>query len=381
MTADQGLHNGKRSNSLVHMTTEPNQPEVGAGPRIDASAHVFFASDAELREYLGEPWASRGFPTPDVTHSLQLGNRYVRGAQPSPDAHAGSDPEFVGKVLFDEKGFDLAILHPMTVGVLPDWHLESAIHEATNRMLVERWLDSGTYADRFLGTIRVNPNDIDSAVREIRRWSGHSKMVQIGLPMQTQAPYGRPHYKPLWRAATEAGLPIAIHNEMGQGITHPPTPNGIARTYQQLVGFQPLNFVYHLMNMIAEGVFEEFPELKIVFADGGIDMLTPMIWRMDTFGRPHLEQTPWAPKMPSDYLPGHVWFINGALDGPGEVEFASEWLAMTGKEDMLMFGSSYPDWQTATVESLPSAWSTEQQEKVLWRNAAQLYGIRVPVHS
>ena len=78
-----------------------------------------------------------------------------------------------------------------------------------------------------------------------------------------------------------------------------------------------LNYLYHLMNMIAEGVFERFPTLKFVWADGAADFLTPFIWRMDTFGRPHLEQTPWAPRIPSDYLPGHVYFVQGSLDGPG----------------------------------------------------------------
>ncbi|MTD15177.1 amidohydrolase family protein [Nakamurella sp. YIM 132087] len=351
---------------------------VPASPRVDASVHIFFRSDAELRQYLGEPWASRGFPTPDTSFTAPLGGRYTPGSRPDPASHPGSDPEQVGGIVFEQQGFDLAVLHPMTVGVLPDWHLESAILEATNRMLVERWLDSGSYADRFFGTIRVNPNDIDAAVKEIRRWTGHPRIVQIGLPMQTQAPYGRPHYRPLWRAAVDAGLPVAIHWEMGQGITHPPTPNGTARTYQQLVGFQPLTFVFHLMNMIAEGVFEEFPDLKVVFADGAADMLTPMIWRMDTFGRPHLEQTPWSPRMPSDYLAGHVYFVNGMLDGPGDVDYASEWLRMTGKEDMLMFGSSYPDWQFATTEALPSGWTGEQRAKVLGANAADLYRLPVP---
>ena len=106
-----------------------------------------------------------------------------------------------------------------------------------------------------------------------------------------------------------------------------------------------LNYLYHLMNMIAEGVFERMPDLKFVWADGAADMLTPFIWRMDCFGRPHLEQTPWAPKMPSDYLPGHVFFVQGAMDGPGDVDFAGEWFGFTGKEDMVMFGSSYPHWQ------------------------------------
>ena len=347
-------------------------------PRVDASVHVFFESDSDLRQYVGEPWASRGFPTPDVSMHAPLGNRYAPNTRGGGGQHPGSRPEKVGEAVLKQAGFDYAILHPMTVGVLPDWHLESAILEATNRMLTERWLDSGPYREQFFGTIRVNPNDIDSAVREIARWRDHPRIVQIGLPMQTQETYGRPHFRPLWRAACDAGLPVAIHWEMGMGITHPPTPSGVTRTYQQLVGFQPLTFVYHLMNMIAEGVFEQFPELKLVFADGAADMLTPMIWRMDTFGRPHLEQTPWAPRMPSDYLPEHVYFVNGALDTPGDVDFASEWLRMTGKEDMLLFGSSYPDWQLSTPGSLPSGWTAEQREKVLWRNASGLYRLPQP---
>jgi predicted TIM-barrel fold metal-dependent hydrolase len=341
--------------------------------RIDASVHAFFESDADLREYLGEPWASRGFPTPDVSFMAPLGKRYAPGTWEPGAPHPGSQPGLVGRAVLRDAGFDYAILHPMTVGVLPDWHLESAILEATNRMLAERWLHSGEYQDRFFGTIRVNPNDLDAAVREIHRWKDDPKFVQIGIPMQTQEPYGRNHFRPLWRAACDAGLPVAIHWEMGQGITHPPTPSGITRTYQQLVGFQPLTFVYHLMNMIAEGVFEDFPGLRLVFADGAADLLTPMIWRMDTFGRPHLEQTPWAPRMPSDYLPGHVHFVNGVLDTPGDVDFASEWLRMTGKEDMLMFGSSYPDWQVSSVAGLPSAWTDAQRAKVLGGNAARLY--------
>ena len=81
-------------------------------------------------------------------------------------------------------------------------------------------------------------------------------------------------------------------------------------------------------------------------------MLTPFMWRMDCFGRPHLEQTPWAPKMPSDYLPGHVYFVQGSLDGPGDTDFAGEWFGFTGKDDMVMFGSSYPHWQCGDIQQV-----------------------------
>ncbi len=39
-----------------------------------------------------------------------------------------------------------------------------------------------------------------------------------------------------------------------------------------------------------------------------------------------------------------------------------------------MFGSSYPHWQLNEPE-IPSAFSAEQREKLLWRNAAKLYGL------
>lgn len=350
---------------------------VPAGPLVDASVHVFFTSDGDLRTYLREPFKSRGYPHVDVPWFAPPGPRYVAGSELPGGAHPGSDPETTGRVILDERGFDYAVLHPMTAAsILPDWHLGSAILAATNQMLVERWLDSGTYKDRFYGTIRVNPRDIDSAVKEIKRWQDHPRVVQIGLPMQTEVPYGRPQFKPLWRAACDAGLPVAVHVEMGVGITHPPTPSGITRTFSHLAAYQPMTFVWHLLNMIAEGVFHEFPDLKVVWSDGAADMLTPFIWRMDTFGRPHLEQTPWAPNIPSSYLPGHTYFVHGLLDGPGDAEFAGDWLRFTGKEDMLMFGSSYPQWMTVSPDDLPPAWTPEQRAKVLGGNAAALYGIR-----
>jgi predicted TIM-barrel fold metal-dependent hydrolase len=253
----------------------------------------------------------------------------------------------------------------------------SAVLAAHNEMLARRWLENDRFGERYRGTIRLNPEDIEGALKELDRWREHPRMVQIGVPLQSHTLYGKPQFFPLWEAAADAGLPVAVHIETGTGIDHAPTPSGPPRTYPQYLGFMGLNYIYHLMNMIAEGVFEKLPQLKVVFADGGGDLLTPLIWRMDTFGRPHLEQTPWAPEMPSDYLPGHVHFIHGALDGPGDTDMAAEWLRMTGKEDMVMFGSSYPHWHTSDPYTLPAGWTGEQRDKVLYRNAAQLYGLEL----
>ncbi|BBX91535.1 amidohydrolase [Mycolicibacterium boenickei] len=344
-------------------------------PLIDASVHVFFGSNKDLRQnFLKEPFASRGFPDYEMNWYGAPGGEYANGTKGPDRQYPGSDPDIAAQHLFTDRGVDIAILHPMTRGIMPDRHLGTALAAAHNEMMVTRWLEHDEHGERFRGTIRVNPDDIAGALREIDKYKDHPRVVQIGIPMQSRELYGKPQFWPLWDAAAEAGLPVAVHIEGGAGIQFAPTPSGKARTYEQYLGFMAMNYLYHLMNMIAEGVFERTPTLKFVWADGAADLLTPFMWRMDCFGRPHLEQTPWAPKMPSDYLPGHVYFVQGALDGPGDTEFAGEWMSFTGKEDMVMFGSSYPHWQL-NEPTIPSAFSTEQRDKLLWRNAAKLYGL------
>ena len=56
--------------------------------------------------------------------------------------YPGSDPEFVANELFSKRGVDVAVLHPMSRGIMPDRHLGSALHAAHNEMMVSRWLES-----------------------------------------------------------------------------------------------------------------------------------------------------------------------------------------------------------------------------------------------
>lgn len=356
-------------------------PDGSRTPVIDASVHIFCRSNKDLmKTFMREPFRSRGFPDYDMNWYGAPGGEYADGTEGPDRRYPGSDPDVVAQHLFGERGVDVAVLHPMTRGIMPDRHLGTAIAAAHNEMMVTRWLDHPEYGERFRGTIRVNPDDITGALREIDKYRDHPRVVQIGVPLQSRELYGKPQFWPLWEAAADAGLPVAVHIEVGAGIQFPPTPSGRTRTYEQYLSFMSLNYLYHLMNMIAEGVFERIPTCRFVWADGAADLLTPFMWRMDCFGRPHLEQTPWAPKMPSDYLPEHVYFVQGVYDGPGDTEFAGEWFGFTGKQDMVMYGSSYPHF-TLNEAKAPAAFTAEQRDKLLWRNAAELYGITIPTQT
>jgi predicted TIM-barrel fold metal-dependent hydrolase len=352
---------------------------------VDASVHVFFRSNAEIRDWLREPWRSRGVSDVEMGWYSAPDGEYDPEIVADTDGYPGADPRQVGRHLFEERGVDIAILHPMGRGINPDHRLGTVLDSAHNQMLVERWLDDEVYGERYRGTIRVNPEDVDGALKEIERWSADPRMVQIGVPLQSRAPYGKPQFRPLWEEAAKRGLPVAVHIETGHGIAYPPTPSGHPRTYPQYAAFMGLNYLYHLMNMIAEGVFESLPDFKIVWADGGAEMVTPFMWRMDVFGRPHLEQTPWAPELPSTYLADHVRFVHSKLDGVQQPGIAAEWIELTGKSDLIMFGSSYPHWSMTEVGELSRELTDEQRQKILWQNADKLYGLglaaRAPVAS
>ena len=63
--------------------------------------------------------------------------------------------------------------------------------------------------------------------------------------------------------------------------------------------------------------------------------------------------------MPSDGLRGELARIRTLSD----------------KADLLMYGSSYPHWSTSSADEVAAGLNDEQREKVLWRNASDLYGV------
>jgi predicted TIM-barrel fold metal-dependent hydrolase len=197
-------------------------------------------------------------------------------------------------------------------------------------------------------------------------------MVQVGVPLQSRDLYGKPQFDPIWGAAAAAGLPVAVHLAGGAGIENPPTPAGHVSNYPHFASYTPLNYVHHLVSLIADGTFSRHPDLVFIFCDGGSDVVTPYLWRMDTFWRAMRDQTPWVDKYPSDYLADHVRFCFSAQEGPPP-EVAAEWMALMDKEDLVLYASNYPYWFTVGADALSSGLRDDQRQKILGANAARVY--------
>ena len=79
---------------------------------------------------------------------------------------------------------------------------------ACNEYTLEHWLARDP---RLKGSLAVAPQDPEGAAAEIRRLGDHPDFVQVMVSAGARRPYGEPFYHPIWEAAAEMDIPIAIH--------------------------------------------------------------------------------------------------------------------------------------------------------------------------
>ncbi len=95
---------------------------------------------------------------------------------------------------------------------------------AHNDVIIHDWLGADP---RLRASMVVSPADPELAAREIRRVGSHPGIVQVLMPSASRIPYGQRFFHPIYAAACEQGLPVAVHpGSEGTGTSGPPTAAG-----------------------------------------------------------------------------------------------------------------------------------------------------------
>src|SRR5690606_1865503 len=130
------------------------------------------------------------------------------------------------------------------------------------------------------GSIVVAAQDPTSAAREIDRVGQHPGMVQVA--MAVHAPYrgyGEKFYDPIWEAAVRNNLVVCFHVSLPIGLFQA-NATGAAKHFIELQTTNSLPYQAQLVNMVFGGVFEKFPELKVVFVEGGFTWVPHVLYAM-----------------------------------------------------------------------------------------------------
>ncbi|MEM8626828.1 MAG: amidohydrolase family protein [Pseudomonadota bacterium] len=346
-------------------------------PLIDTDVHESFSGVKDLVPYLEEPYASwirdgawRGFSQPFAYTSPGNGNRAdVRNADGSASV---SDPAQIKRQLLDHHDVTYAVLtgyfYPTMLKM--QFGLSSAMAAAYNDLVVDKWL---SFDPRFVGSIQVNARDPEAAAREIDRMAAHPQMVQVMLPIVDDIAYGHPFYKPIFAAADRNDLVVAFHHTVqAQG------PYGMGLHYIERHTLIPLAVMGQVISIILNGVFDEFPKLRFIMLEGGFSWLPHVMWRMDREYRQGRVEVPWIKKLPSEHARERLRLATQPTEDI-TADQLEKVIDLIGTDDLLVFATDYPhfdfdDPNAAIPRSLPET----LREKILWRNAAELYGFDVP---
>ena len=234
--------------------------------------------------------------------------------------------------------------------------------------------------DRLIVSHQIPIHDIDAAITEVQ-WAAANGSRSLQLPV-FPAELGLPdywdsRYDRLWAAIQETDLPICCHiglNTNLEGLARrDPTPQkGI---FVPMVG---LSTADAFGMWILTGVFERFPQLKVIFVEPGIGWVAWWLYIVDDLLLRQGYEFPGLTRLPSEYFHQNVYLT--FIDEPDVIHHAKTRLGVRN----VMWSSDYPH----PVSSWPRSQEIAQgmfgdadpddRELILWRNAARVWNIPVP---
>ncbi len=154
---------------------------------------------------------------------------------------------------------------------LDDIELRSACFRAFN----DHAADYCSYRpDRLFGIGAIDVADVKGAVAELERIAGLGlRGASItGFPPEDQ-PFHSPVYDDFWAAAQQLSMPISLHTGTGK--------RGFGTGAFSSYITHPFEIQLSLADIIFGGVFDRFPDLKLVLAEADVSWLPHLMYRMD----------------------------------------------------------------------------------------------------
>ncbi len=297
-------------------------------------------------------------------------------------------------------GIDLSVLYPtflLGIQSYPDVDFAIAQCQAYNNWLSQHVSEG---EGRLFGVGVLPQQDISATAREIYRVAELPGMVGVFVrpnPSEDWKPFNNAVYDPIWAAASDTGLPVGLHpfltadlpgaciglriNRVGTSAS--PIPEGgqtevnIDNVYFTQALANPFDMMNSMAFLLAGGVCERFPGLKVVFLESNGGWIVPWLERLDHHARIFSWDVPGLSMLPSEYFRRQCWI---SFD-PDETTLAFTAGSPLCGAERIIWASDYPHPDAkfpGVTEELSEAiedLSSDQRASIAGDNAVALYNL------
>ena len=270
----------------------------------------------------------------------------------------------------DNAGLDVQVISLTSPGVqVFPGDLASRLAKEANDRLAKA---VHAYPDRFVGLAAIAPQLPKTAAREIERASTELGLKGVIINSHTHGEYldSKKHW-PIFEAAESMGAPIYLHPRT-------PSPATIEPYLDYGLYFAGWGFAaetsLHAMRLIMAGVFDQFPNLKIILGHMGEGI---PFW-LDRIDNRYLLQVKIGAvremaRLPSEYFKNNFVITTSGMTYAAPLKLSTEVLGA----HRILFAADYPyESLTEAVEFMDSAPVTQtDRHKIYHANAEALFGI------
>ncbi len=347
---------------------------------IDCDIHPAMTSWKEIHPYLEKRWIDhlavygshlRHAFSEALSHPRMSPDAARVDAYPEEGGPPGSSLDLMRRQHLDPNGVEIGMLIPLrwNPGSQRNLDFGVALTRAMNTWQVERWVKQ---EPRLRASVLVAQEDTAGAVAEIDARGGDPNFTQILILPRTDEPIGRRRYWPIFEAAVRSKLPITVH--VGGTGGHPSTGGGWSSYYMEEHHMVAQAMQGALASLVFEGVFERFPDLRVVIMEGGLGWIPSFSARMDKHWNRMRSEVPHVKRPPSDYVREHIWFTTQPMEEPGSSAALLDRFDRIGWAHLL-FATDYPHWDFDDPRTAFKANLNEvQRQQLLYGNARKFYG-------
>lgn len=277
----------------------------------------------------------------------------------------------------DTDGVDVEVLYSEVSAFRYLANVEGAMTEAVRAFNDALFDFNCVDPKRLVVSYQIPIHDVDVAVAEVERVAGlGAKSLQLPVfPSEFDLPdYYDERYKALFSTIQDVGLPICFHIGLNTNLSdvarRDPTPNmGV------MVPLVPLMTAEALGMLIMGGVFERFPQLKVVFVEPGLGWVAWWLETVDDMVKRQGYDFPAITELPSAYFHRNV-----------HLTFVDEHLGLQRVRDLLgvenlMWSTDFPhpvtSWPDSrrVVDEQFSDIADDERELIVAGNAARVWGL------